>query len=399
MTQQQNNVQIDSTLDPPARLPQRVGRRLAALGLVGALMVALPLVQLLRYQDSEAHTLAAARAGLDPVSRAVEVQRGLLAHQEIAAQVLNGRMVLEPERQVRQGEVDERLTALAVALLSGQWQRAVSESDALREDWQMLARQLGNRGLAASESDQAHRLLIEQTLQVIDLVADAGAPHAAASVHNLQPTLAVAQALPRLAWQLEQLVQPAALPLLGDPARQRDLASAEAELARTLGMLNAALVTQPRPALADAGATAGAAADRYFYLLRNIRPAAGSEQRAELQRAAHIAASAQFSLFQQAHADATEQLAVQHDSVQLSRGRLVVAMTTLAAMALLLAVAAYRNLRLLTVLARLHGSDTGEPHYSSQPQQHAGALFERLREGRASDRTRRDSKPTLPSQF
>lgn len=399
MTKQQTNDQIDSTLDAPPHLPQRIGRRLAALGFVGALMVALPLVQLLRYQNSEAHALAAARAGLDPVSRAVDVQRGLLAHREIAALVLNGRQVLEPERQVRQGEVDDRLTTLAVALVSGQWHRAVGESDALREDWLMLARQFGTRSLAAGESDQAHRLLIEQTLQVIDLVADAGAPHAAASVQNLQPTLAVAHALPRLAWQLEQLSQPAAPPLPEDPARQRELANAEAGLARTLGMLNAALVTEPHPALADAGATAGAAADRYFHLLRNTRPDAGSEQQSELRRAAHVAAGAQFELFQKAHADAAEQLTVQVDAAQLRRGRLVVAMATLALMALLLATGAYRSLRLLVVQAGQSKDPSTARQRPSQPQQHAGALLERLREGRPSDRTRRDSRPTMPSKF
>src|SRR5688500_16916132 len=149
------------TDDPrPQGLSQRVGRRLAALGLVGALMVALPLVQLLHYQNSEANTLAAAQAGLDPVARAVDVQRGLLAHRDAAAQGLDGRDNFEPERQVRQGEVDERLTSLSATLVSGPWQRAVGEADALREDWLSLARNCAGRKVAVNESEQAHRLLI-----------------------------------------------------------------------------------------------------------------------------------------------------------------------------------------------------------------------------------------------
>lgn len=398
MTQQQINPPIDSTLDTPARLPQRVGRRLAALGFVGALMVALPLVQLLRYQNSEAHTLAAARAGLDPVARAVDVQRGLLAHRDAANLVLGGRENFEPERQVRQGEVDERLATLAGALVAGQWQRAIDESTALREDWLTLARQFADRSLAAGESDQAHRLLIEQTLQVMDLVADAGAPQAAASIQSLQPTLAVAHALPRLAWQFEQLSQPPTQPV-EDPTRQRDLATAEAGLARTLGMLNAALISQPRPALADAGASAGAAADRFLHLLRNAKPGSGLgyQHQAEVKRAAGVALGAQFALFQQAHADAAEQLAVQSGAVQLRSTRLMVAMLTLAVMALLLAAGAWRSLRLLALQAQRAGSaDSAELPPASLPQQQAGVLLERLREGRVSDRLRRDSEPTLP---
>lgn len=389
------------TDDPrPQGLSQRVGRRLAALGLVGALMVAMPLLQLLHYQNSEASTLAAAQAGLDPVARAVDVQRGLLAHRDAAALVLAGRDNFEPERQVRQGEVDERLTTLATTLVSGSWQRAVAESDALREDWLSLARNFAGRSVAASESEQAHRLLIEQTLQVIDLVADAGAPHAAASLQHLQPTLAVAHALPRLAWKLELLAQPA-LPPVDNNTRQRDLASAEAELARTLGMLNAALIAQPRPALADAGATAGAAADRYFHLLRNTSPEAGDEQRKEVQRAASVALAAQFALFQQAHTDASHQLGRQSQAVQQRNGQLIVAMLTLAVMALLLAVGAWRSLRKL--IAQVQPGDVpdgAEAHQPSQQERQAGALIDRLREGRnASARTRSDSQPTLPGRF
>jgi hypothetical protein len=384
----------------PQRLPQTVGKRLAALSLVGAVMVAVPLLQLLRYQGSEAESLAAARMGLDPVGRAVDVQRGLLAHRDAAAQVLIGHQNFEPERQLRQGEVDERLTSLATTLASGPWQRAISESDALREDWLSLARQFAGHSLAASESDQAHRLLIEQTLQVIDLVADAGAPHAAATVQHLQPTLAVAHALPRLAWQIEQLSQQAVAPA-DDLTRQRDLAMVEAGLARTLGMLNAALVAQPRPALADAGAAAGAAADRYFHLLRAARTGPQGEHGTELRHAAVAARHAQFALFNQAQADAAEQLRTRGDAVQVRSSRLIVAMLTLGAMALILAAGTWRSLRRLAAHAQgIAAADTADAHLPSLPQQHTGALLDRLRQGRRSgDRTRRDSKPAEPSRF
>lgn len=384
---------------PQQRPPQSVGKRLAALSLVGAMMVALPLVQLLRYQSSEAESLAAARAGLDPVARAVDVQRGLLAHRDAAAMVLDGREGFEPERKLRQGEVDERLTTLGTALASGPWQRASGEAAALRDDWSSLARQFAGHSVIASESEQAHRLLIEQTLQVIDLVADVGAPHAAASVEYLQPTLAVAHALPRLAWQLEQLSQQAAVPA-DDGVRQRDLATAEAGLARTLGMLNAALIVQPRPALADAGAAAGAAADRYFHLLRTPKGSALGDQHSELRHAAAAARHAQFALFNQAQSDAADQLSAKGDAVQIRSGRLIVAMFTLGVMALLLAAFTWRSLNLLVAQAQAaRGTGDADAQQASLPRQHAGELLERLRESRGSDRTQRDSPSAAPSRF
>jgi len=153
-----------------ARLPRR---RLAALSLAGALMVALPLGQVLRYQGFEQQALADQRAALDPITRAVEVQRGLIVHGTLASAVLRGRLTAEPERQLRQREVDQRLTALARTLSAGPWGTAAREGEALMNDWAELARQVASRTCSASQSDESHRLRVEQVLQVIDLLADA----------------------------------------------------------------------------------------------------------------------------------------------------------------------------------------------------------------------------------
>jgi len=140
-------------------------------------MVALPLSLLLRRQQTELDQLAARRAVLDPIARSVDAQRSLLLHRGAAGRVLRGQPGVENERRVYQGEVDDRLTALAVALAVGPWERAVQESDALREDWSLLARRFSERRLSADESDQGHGLLVEQTLQIVDLLDLAQAGH------------------------------------------------------------------------------------------------------------------------------------------------------------------------------------------------------------------------------
>ncbi len=187
----------------PARPASSSRHKLTALGVVAALVVALPLVQVLRYQNAELQAVFDARAGLDPVARAVAVQRGLLAHRDLAAQVLGGRPALEPARRLRQAEVDDRLAALSLALASGAWERALQEAHALYEDWSALSRRVSTHALKAGDSDQAHRLLIEQTLQVIDLVSVATAPQTA---HPLAaPATHMAQGLPQLAWRIAAL--------------------------------------------------------------------------------------------------------------------------------------------------------------------------------------------------
>lgn len=172
---------------------------MAALGIVAALMVALPLSLLLRRQQSELDQLAARRAVLDPIARSVDAQRSLLAHRDAAGLVLRGQPTLEPQRRVAQAEVDDRLLALAVALDVGPWERVVQESDTLRGGWSLLARRVIERSLRPDESDDGHGLLIDQTLQIIDLLDLAGsgrsvAQAAPASRARAVPTPAALQA-------------------------------------------------------------------------------------------------------------------------------------------------------------------------------------------------------------
>ena len=151
-------------------------------------MVALPLSLLLRRQQTELDQLAARRAVLDPIARSVDTQRSLLLHRDASGRVLRGQKGVENERRVYQGEVDDRLTALAVALAVGPWERAVQESDALREDWSLLGRRFNEHRLTADESDQGHGLLVEQTLQIIDLLELAQAGRKAEPVDQAAAT-------------------------------------------------------------------------------------------------------------------------------------------------------------------------------------------------------------------
>jgi hypothetical protein len=257
----------------------------------------------------------------------VQVQRSLLAHRDVAALVLRGRTTLEPERLLRQTDVDERVTALSTALVSGQWERAVLESDAMREDWALLTRQLLERSVGVAESEQAHRLLMEQTLQVIDLVADGSALHARGGDGSTGPALAVARALPRLTTEIAALAPaPDEGEGVGPP---RGLDAAEAGLARTLGALNAAL-ERPQSAdklLADRSATAGAAADRYFRLLR-------TQPGPEAQAAGVAALRAQFNLYTAAHRAAAAQLEARAAAVAHRRAQLLALMAGLLVLAL-----------------------------------------------------------------
>ncbi len=396
-------IQADPLSKPDAEhLSQRLRRRLAALGVVGAMMVALPLVQVLRYQNAAEASLEAARAALDPTARSVDVERSLIAHRDLAAKVLRGQKELEPERRTRQAQVDARLRVLGTALVFGAWDRAISEADALREDWTLLASEVQSRSISPIESDQAHRLLLEQTLQVIDLVGSNHSAQASADSDLAQPTEAVARAVPRLAMQISGLAAGAASGAPDPLTQRRDLAAAEAALARTLGRLDAALGPNATPhrELADLGATAGATADHFFELLRT-KPA--------LPEATHEAAStalaAQFKLFDAAQATLGGSLADHIGKLHRQREGLVLALGLLAAGAAFLAAGLARQLQPLPAAAREGDDAPSERRAAPSGRELASELMLRLRAGETPGRTPEaepgrehadESKPTLP---
>lgn len=162
------------------RAGSRSPRRFLLLGLLGMLMAATPLGEVLRRQASDLEKLIAARAALDPLADTVAVQRALLTHRVTAALVLEGRRDAEAARQARRHDVDERLSTLTTTLERGRYAAAAAENDALREDWHALAERIGRREIALPACEQAHDLLVDQTLQIGDLLMLEGGLHGAA---------------------------------------------------------------------------------------------------------------------------------------------------------------------------------------------------------------------------
>jgi hypothetical protein len=242
----------------------RLRHKLAALSLVGVLMCVLPLLQVLNYQGLEISLARNAQAELDPLLGAVALQRGLLAHRDSAGQVLRGRTELDTERLARQAAVDSRLTLLDGMLGLRGGLKAIGEAQAMSEDWARLVSQIAERSISADNSDAAHRLLVEQTLQVIDLVAQGSN-----LLHDKDADVATLAA--SLARPLPQLST--TLALLQSPRPKGDSAAAAAEAQLETAMLP---LGEKRPlgrsrdrSLADAVAAARVATHSHLRLLRD----------------------------------------------------------------------------------------------------------------------------------
>jgi hypothetical protein len=206
---------------PRFRLPAQLRLKYALIGAAGGALIMLPLGQVLQHQGTELTALAAERASLDPFGVALSVQRGVLAHRDAADRVLRGRVALEQERRIRQSELDERLRHLQDTLGAGWWVRALRESQSLSADWQVLARRVSLRQVNPAVSVEAHQLLMEQAVQVMDLI-HAAAPAGSAGV-------LVAKAGRQLHGQQD----------LSSSARQEQLAELEALLLAIDGRLSA----------------------------------------------------------------------------------------------------------------------------------------------------------------
>jgi hypothetical protein len=310
---------------PESRPTSPLRPRFAALGLVGGAMVLLPLAQVLRYQTAEVHALQAERSALDPMTDALALQRSLLQHRRLAHQVLTGRTQFERERRMRQRTVDTHVATLGRALIAGAWMRAHEESQALTDDWNVLAGRVVARSISAPASDDEHRLRVEQVLQVIDLLslalgrADAAGPGEPGSLAVATATL---RALPRLTAQMQALDEPAR-----DLDRPASAAGARSEerLQRSLQALQATLASTGGQALAAAG-LATAAQTSAWAAHRGEPDADGAALAAALQAQAGLAAAAA----RQAEAA----LAQQQAAVEGQRAALLAALAALSCTAL-----------------------------------------------------------------
>ena len=317
----------------------KLRHKFAALGVVAVAMVATPLVQVLRYQGAEIQAALYEQAGLDPVSGAVTLQHALLAHRDIAGLVLRGVLQLEPERTLRQNEVDDRAATLETTLFTLKLPRAVGEAQALRQDWVTLVPQVEQRKITSGDSDAAHRLLIEQTLQVIDLVAAASGLDSQGTAKTYLASVRDLAALPHVTAQIAAVGRPADS---GSGGERSELAAAEAALARALGHLSEGLNRGALndPVLAGAVATAGVSADRLFQLRHQAEPVDASA----LAAATSAALQAQARLFDAANNTVRSALVARVDRAQQQRAHWLMLMGALAVLALALVVALRRQL-------------------------------------------------------
>lgn len=226
--------------DSPPRRPVVSSRRLAVLGLLAMLVVALPVSELWRQYRVHLDALVLARDVMEPLGHATATQRALLAHRGSAHAVLSGAADQETPRRQAQQEVETRQAQLSGSLARRRLAYALSEAEALEHDWHALVGAITERRIDAAQSDQSHRLMVEQVLQIIDYCADNLARDAAGD----RDLIAAAETLRATSrWPLDAATAArrlqAAREVITDPALRRAAEQAE-KAGSALAAVNAA---------------------------------------------------------------------------------------------------------------------------------------------------------------
>jgi hypothetical protein len=331
----------------------KLRHKLAALSVIGVTMCLLPLWQVLRYQALEIDAARRAEGGPDPALLAVTLQRGLLGHRDITAQVLGGLGELEMERRQRQATVTLGMAEVGQAVQRRGPLPAMDEVQSMRSDWVDLVRRVVLRELSADESNAAHRLLVEQTLQIIDLVADSSTLLTDSDPAIARLTHALAGPLPRFTVALQTP--------RGDVAPGKGSAALRAtatEVDRALLTLPAVSDVVQAKALGEATARARRAVAAYLQQVRDgTRHGSGATPPTAAETAAEIRS---LELAQQAHMAVVAvlqdqlqgRLQARLGSLQQQRQILLLAMAALALLALALMASLARALVQIDAVVR-----------------------------------------------
>lgn len=151
----------------------RLVHKLVLLGLMAALLVAVPLTAYVRGALSGLTAIEAERRGLAPSQALLEVVRLAQIHRGMTATVLGGKADAETQRQARAAEVQQAVQRFEAQLAGGvDNARIRSDWRAIAGQWQSLSQAVDARGVTGPESFARHTAMITGLIELNDRVAD-----------------------------------------------------------------------------------------------------------------------------------------------------------------------------------------------------------------------------------
>ena len=287
----------------------KLWQKFSALGLIAALMCAVPLLPLVQYKNSEIAVAMAENAGLGPLRSAVALQRQLQAHRGLAGLLLNGKAEAEADadRRARQAEVNTLVTQLQQQLTDMGYSKVAEESKTWKAAWDTLSGQVDSRAIKPAASFAAHTALVNRNLAQIERMADAAGLSRDPVSESYYVMTAVVDHLPRLAEAVALVRGRGTAMLVADEtsAADRDelvaeMRNAEYLYGRTTDQLRKAGEINPavKKLLESAMASNKAEFDRFFKRVQDelLAEGTGKLAAAEFFKSGTVAVEAQYQM-------------------------------------------------------------------------------------------------------
>ena len=331
----------------------KLWQKFGALGVIGAVMCAIPLTKVIEYKSGEIAVAKSEHAGIDPVRTTVALQRQLQAHRGLSGLVLSGNAAADIERRNRQADVNTQLAKLSKELSDLGYSKAAEGAKALQTGWTKLSDDVENRRTTPPESFAAHTALVEANITLLDAVADASSLSLDPVAETYYLMTAVVDHMPRLAESMavargmgaQMLASKEITPT--DRARLSQLADKSHYLnGRAIAQL--AKAEEIKPALKQTMGSASLAlteADRFFKLmekelLSGTKPTLAA---ADYFKAGTVAVDAQYKLLDETTAALGNELQDRIQNTERARNVLLATLAGLGLLAVGLGVAITRS--------------------------------------------------------
>jgi methyl-accepting chemotaxis protein len=151
----------------------KLWQKFAALGVIGAVMTAVPLLKVIEYRQGELTVAVAEDMGLDTVELMMPLLRSLQAHRGLSSITLaRSDSKASAERATRRDEVNANLDKVEKFMQTAGYAKAQDDLKVLKADWNKLSSQVDGNSISAADSMVAHSALVQKHIALLDVVAD-----------------------------------------------------------------------------------------------------------------------------------------------------------------------------------------------------------------------------------
>jgi methyl-accepting chemotaxis protein len=331
----------------------KLWQKFAALGVLGAVMAAIPTQKVVEARNGEIAVAVAEDAGLDPLRLGFDLHSAIDRHRGWTQAWLAGDAAADNERRATAADAVKKFDLLVAELGQQDMKQALAGVKTMRAEWDKLQQQLDAKALSADKMLHAHTALTDLHFVVLEQIADSSGLSLDPVAETYFLMTAMVDHLPRLAEEVSELaafgathVDSKTLPL--DVRTRLAMASHKIHYlqARAEGQINKAIALAPslKATLEAPAALAAKHSDALHELAEEMADSGkATKTLAEFKQMSQAAIEAQFKLMALS-SQAMEQLL--HDrakSTQETRNWILAELAGLALLAIGLGVAISRS--------------------------------------------------------